>query len=270
MSLGTHSFGYEKLRKHRVDLFCFLNHVWQGDIHICLKDKDSQPEICALAPEWLGWLCVTILIKNDQTIFISCSFPLFPKRSSNWNSKRNPQIFHAHYSHLHPHLDAFYCFPPFHQSSPFVLWVAFLIYILLDQWLSLAWQFDVWCWAGNPIWLRATCFQILRSQIRKHLRKRKCSSFSGKQNEKNWNITKVTLPGSWHVLPECQHKWTYFYNFVVAFPLIHNLEGHLVCSIFITFSVMKSLKAEKSYSCPYHIHGMTSDLSPWMYNVTFP
>lgn len=133
----------------------------------------------------------------------------------------------------------------------------------------LPWQFDVWCWAGNPIWIRATCFQILRSQIRKHLRKRKCSSFSGKQNEKNWNSTNVTLPGSWHVLPEHQCTWTYFYNRVVAFPLIHNLEGHLVCSIFCTLSVMKSLKVEKSYSSPYHIHQMTSDLSPWMYNVTF-
>lgn len=110
MSLGTHSFGYEKLRKHRVDLFCFLNHVWHEDIHICLKDKDSQPKTCALTPEWLGWLCVIIRIKNDQTIFISCSSPLFPRRSRTWNSKRSPQIVRACYSHLHPHLDAFYCF----------------------------------------------------------------------------------------------------------------------------------------------------------------
>lgn len=178
MNAGTaQSLGYKKLRKHWVDGFCFLNRVCGGDIHICLKDKDSLPETRTLTSEWLRWLCLTIPIKNDQTVFISCSYPSFPRRSSTLNGKRSFHIFHAHYSHPYPHLAMFYCFPPFHQSSPFVQWVAFLKYVLLHQWLSLVWQFDVWYWVGNPMWIWATCFQTLRSQIRKHLRKRKCSSF---------------------------------------------------------------------------------------------
>lgn len=55
---------------------------------------------------------------------------------------------------------------------------------------------------------------------------------------------------------------THFYNRVVAFPLIHNLEGHLVCSVFSNFLSNEKLKSREKLQLSLSHTPNDSDLSP--------